>query len=100
MENWLRKVPLKWVGYGAAACVLGTYLLMAIQGPQGFRSLLGKWDDVRKLEQENAILNREVQEKRDRNRRLENSMDEINIEIRKRLEMQQPGQVDFKVPAK
>lgn len=74
------------------------YVYMALRGPQGFRAVQSKWQEVREMQKSNAELAREVQMRSERIRRLQESPAEQELEIRKRLKMLRPGETMFVIP--
>ena len=72
--------------------VVVVYALIAVSGPQGLQTLLEKHREIRQLQEQNAALTREIEHRRDRIRRLESSRSEQEMEIRKQLKLQKPGE--------
>jgi cell division protein FtsB len=91
---------LKKTGYVAAVALLAAYAFVAFRGPQGVGALTERRGQIRQLQEQNADLAREVQLKRDRINRLKFSQAEQELEIRKRLKLQRPGEMDFVLPEK
>jgi cell division protein FtsB len=91
---------LKKTGYLTAAALLVAYAFVAFRGPQGVGALVERRGQIRQLQEQNADLAREVQLKRDRINRLKFSQAEQELEIRKRLKLQRPGEMDFVLPEK
>ena len=89
---------LKKTGYLIVVAILGVYAFLAFRGPQGVPALMEKRREIRDMQEQNADLAREVQEKRERIARLKNSQAEQELEIRKRLKMLRPGETRFIVP--
>ena len=87
-----RKIPLL-----IGACALG-YLWIFFKGPQGFEALVAKHREIRQLEEQNAETARENERRRERIRRLEDSQSEQEMEIRKQLRLQRPGETTFILP--
>jgi cell division protein FtsB len=69
-----------------------------VSGPQGLQALLEKRREIRDLQEQNAALTREIEHRRDRIRRLEESTSEQEMEIRKQLKLQRPGETTFILP--
>ena len=82
----------------AATLVAGGYVLVAIRGPNGIPALLNRWQEIRALERRNAALKAEVDARSERLKKLRESLDEQELEIRRRLEMLRPGEKEFKIP--
>jgi len=80
----------KKLGYATAALVAGGYAYAALQGPQGLPSLIDKWEEVRRLEKENADLRRKIEEKRARLKALEGEA--VEFEVRRELQHLKPGE--------
>jgi len=78
--------------------VVAVYAWIAVSGPQGLQTLLEKHREIRELQEQNAALTRELEHRRDRIRRLEDSRSEQEMEIRKQLKLQKPGETTFILP--
>jgi len=78
--------------------IVVVYACFAVTGPQGLQTLMAKHREIRELEEQNAALTREIEHRRDRIRRLENSPSEQELEIRKQLKLQRPGETTFILP--
>ena len=74
------------------------YAWIAVSGPQGLQALLEKRREIRDLQEQNAVLTREIEHRRDRIRRLEGSRSEQEMEIRKQLKLLRPGETTFILP--
>jgi cell division protein FtsB len=74
------------------------YAWIAVSGPQGLQALLEKRREIQQLQEQNAALTREIEHRRDRIRRLEESTSEQEMEIRKQLKLQRPGETTFILP--
>lgn len=79
-------------------CLIGVYGYMSLRGPQGIPALREKWREIRKLEEDNANLQRENDYRRDRIHRLQESPSEQELEIRKKLKLLRPGETSFILP--
>jgi cell division protein FtsB len=71
---------------------------MSLRGPQGIPALMNKWREIRKLEEDNASLQRENDYRRDRIKKLQESPSEQELEIRKKLKLLRPGETSFILP--
>jgi len=71
---------------------------MFLRGPQGFQSLIEKRREIRQLEERNANIRLENDRRKERIRRLEESRSEQEMEIRKQLKLQKPGETTFILP--
>ena len=60
--------------------------------------MLEKRREIRQLQEQNAALTREIEHRRDRIRRLEDSRSEQEMEIRKQLKLLRPGETTFILP--
>ncbi len=78
--------------------IVVVYACFAVTGPQGLQALMAKHREIRELEEQNAALTREIEHRRDRIRRLESSPSEQEMEIRKQLKLQRPGETTFILP--
>jgi cell division protein FtsB len=85
----MKSVFLRWGGI-AVAILVG--FLLFTRAPQGIASLRQRHQQIRELQQENAELQKEIAEKRERIRKLSASPSEQELEIRKRLKLQKPGE--------
>ena len=74
------------------------YAWIAVSGPQGLQALLQKRREIQQLQEQNAALTREIEHRRDRIRRLEDSRSEQEMEIRKQLKLLRPGETTFILP--
>lgn len=86
------------LGYGIAIVVIAGYGWIALRGPQGFQALLEKRREIRQLEEQNAAMALENDRRRERIRRLQESASEQEMEIRKQLKLQKPGETTFILP--
>jgi|SRR5580704_1383121 cell division protein FtsB len=78
--------------------LIGAYGLVALRGPQGFTALKERWNEIRQFEEENANLQRENDYRRNRIKKLEGSVPEQELEIRKKLKLLRPGETSFILP--
>ncbi len=78
--------------------LIGVYGYLSLRGPQGVPALMDKWQEIRRLEEENANLQRENDYRRDRIRKLQDSPSEQELEIRKQLKLLRPGETSFILP--
>lgn len=93
MKFWLRRV-----GFVTVFVLAGLYGYIALRGPQGVPALLEKQRTIRELQERNANLAREIQEQKERIRRLKESESEQEMEVRKRLKLLRPGETSFILP--
>jgi cell division protein FtsB len=71
------------------------FAFSSLRGPQGIPAWLEKRSELRRLEEENAALAREIQAKRERIQRLRQSQTEQEMEIRQRLKLVRPDEKVF-----
>ena len=93
MRSFLR--PLAAV---AVIVCLGAYATIMLRGPQGLSALFEKHREIQALEEQNADLQRDINAKKTRIDRLEHDTSAQQLEVRKRLKMHNPGDVDFVLP--
>jgi len=93
MKPWFRTL-----GFVIALMLVGAYGVVALRGPQGIPALLSKQQEIRKLQEQNADLAREIEYKRQRIERLKSSPSEQEMEIRKQLKLLRPGETSFILP--
>jgi cell division protein FtsB len=77
------------------ACAYGW---MFLRGPQGLQTLIEKRREIRDLEERNANIRLENERRKERIRRLQESRSEQEMEIRKQLKLQRPGETTFILP--
>src|SRR5580698_7700883 len=77
------------------ACAYGW---MFLSGPQGLQTLIEKRREIRQLEERNANIKLENDRRKERIRRLQESRSEQEMEIRKQLKLQRPGETTFILP--
>ena len=88
----MRTPLLRKFAYALVALLAGTYAIFALKGPQGIPALIAKWEEVRSLEQENAALQQQIREKKERIERLKKRPDELELEIRRETMQVKPGE--------
>src|SRR4051812_36257568 len=93
MERLVRKA-----GYVFGLALVVLVLITVIRGPQGIHALSEKRKEIRALQEQNADLTREVEAKKVRIQRLNDSRAEQELEIRKRLKLVRPGETSFILP--
>lgn len=86
------------VVFSAAFVLLAVYGYFTLRGPQGIPALMEKRREIRQLEEENANLAREIEFKRERIRKLQESPSEQDLEIRKKLKMLHQNETEFVLP--
>jgi cell division protein FtsB len=85
-------------GLVAAIAAVTAYGLVFFFGPQGVQALIAKRDEIRQLQEQNAVLARENEARKERIRRLAESHSEQEMEIRKQLKLLRPGETTFILP--
>jgi cell division protein FtsB len=93
MSNSIRRALLV-----IAFALIGAYGLVQLRSPQGIPALKQRWSEIRKLEEENANLQRENDYRRERIKKLESNPSEQELEIRKKLKLLRPGETSFILP--
>ena len=78
--------------------LVGVYGYLSLRGPQGVPALMDKWQEIRRLEEENASVQRENEYRSDRIKKLQDSPSEQELEIRKQLKLLRPGETSFILP--
>ena len=89
---------LRFAGYVIAFSMVGLCGLVAFRGPQGIPMLMEKRREIQVLQEQNADLIKDNEIKRHRLERLRRSQAEQELEIRKRLKLQRPGETTFILP--
>ncbi len=95
----MKQAVLRWGGL-LAALACGAFLFFVLRVPQAVSALEAKHQQIRALQKGNADLRKEIDEKRDRIRSLRGSGSARELEIRKRLKLQRPGETAIIVPEK
>jgi cell division protein FtsB len=85
--------------YTLAVSLLCAFAFVTLRGPRVIPDLFATWSEIRALEKSNAELKREVDQRRDRVKALQEDPVELEPEFRRLLEMQKKGEVDFKLHA-
>ncbi len=68
------------------------YAFIVLCGPNGIPGLRAKQATIREYEQTNQKMQREIEEKQERIRRLQENPAEQEFEIRQRLKLARPGE--------
>ena len=98
MFEQIRKAVMGKKGAMVLLAIAVAYAWIAVSGPQGLHALLEKRREIRDLQEQNAAMTREIEHRRDRIRRLEESPSEQEMEIRKQLKLLKPGETTFILP--
>ena len=89
----------KRTGFVIVILLVTAYGYVALRGPQGIQALLEKRREIRQIEEQNASIAVENERRRERIRRLQESSSEQEMEIRKQLKLQRPGETTFILPS-
>ncbi len=87
---------LRPVAMIAALAGLAAYATIMLRGPQGLSALSEKRHEIRMLEEQNANLRRDIEEKRLRIERLKSDPGTQQVEVEKRLGKVVPGSTEFR----
>jgi cell division protein FtsB len=88
------------VTYAAVVGAGVVYAFIALQGPNGIPGLLEKRRQVKELELVNQKLHRDIEEKQDRIKRLEQNPADQEFEIRQRLKLAKPDEKIYIIDGK
>lgn len=92
-------MPLvKRLGWVTLIGMVGVYIYISMTGPRGVSALLEKRRQITAMQEEKAELEKDNQRRREKVRRLTESPEEQEMEIRKRLKLEKPGTRDFYLP--
>lgn len=80
------------------ASLVATYGYLTLSRPQGIPALQGKWNEIKKMEEDNAALQHENDYRRKRIEKLRDNTSEQELEIRKKLKLLRPGETSFILP--
>jgi cell division protein FtsB len=94
----IRNIIMGKKGAMVLIAIVIAYAWIAVSGPQGLQALVEKRREIRELQEQNAAATREIEHRRDRIRRLEDSPSEQEMEIRKQLKLLKPGETTFILP--
>jgi hypothetical protein len=83
------------IGYMLALMVVVVYAFFTMRGPHGISAWMEKRQEIRELEENNLILTRENQDRRDYIERLKKSPAEQELVIRERLKLVKPNEKVF-----
>lgn len=98
MFEKIRNIIMGKKGAMVLLAIVIAYAWIAVSGPQGLQALMEKRHEIRELQEQNSALTREIEHRRDRIRRLEDSPSEQEMEIRKQLKLLRPGETTFILP--
>jgi len=83
------------IGYAVVLIAGVAYGFAEMRGPNGLGRLMEKRQEIRTLEQQNEVLHKEIEAKKNRIGRLMDSPEEQELEIRKRLKLVKPGERSY-----
>lgn len=86
------------VGRVAGFLALAVLLFFSLRVPQAVANLREKHQAIRVLQKQNADLEKELADKRERVRKLRDSRTEQEMEIRRQLRYQREGETSIYVP--
>lgn len=89
---------MRRIGLAAVFILLGVYGYVTLRGPHGIPGVVSKLREIRQYEEGNADIAREIELKRERIRKLQESRAEQGLEIRKKLKMLQQDEIEFILP--
>ena len=78
--------------------IFGVYAAVNLTGPQGVSALFGKWNELEKIQHENAALAGKLEERKDKLRILKESAVQQELEIRRKLKRLKKGETIYDVP--
>lgn len=89
------KISFLKIAYALIVLCGVAYAFVELRGPNGIHGLFDKRQQVRQLEAENEQLQREIDQKQDRIKRLQSDPREQDKEIRDRLKLASPDEKVF-----
>jgi cell division protein FtsB len=89
------KAPYGRTAYIVVFLLAAAYVAATLGGPKGIPAVLARQKQVQRLEERNAQLAREIERKRDHILRLQRDVNELEIDIRDRYKLVQPGDTVF-----
>ncbi|MCC7496690.1 MAG: septum formation initiator family protein [Bryobacterales bacterium] len=98
MFSQAAKAAARKIGLFIVATLAAVYMVNTLRGPQGIPALIEKQRAIHELQEKNANLRQEIETKRERLKRLDESRSEQEQEIRKRLKLLRPGETSFILP--
>ena len=88
----------KRLGLVLVLTAFGVYAAVNLTGPQGVSALFGKWNELEKLQRENAALAGKLEERKEKLRILQGSAAQQELEIRRKLKRLKKGETIYDVP--
>jgi cell division protein FtsB len=91
----LMKFSLSKGLYVVALLLVIGFGIYSVRGSQGIPALMKKQQEIKELEQQNADLARQIEQKKAKIKRLQDNPDEQELEIRRQLKLVKPGEKIF-----
>ena len=100
LSSYLRDTGFngRHIGIVLGVGLLAACLLVTLRGPQGIGAFFELSNEIRGLQRQNADIEKEIADKRDRLRRLDSSAGERELEVKKRLKYLKPGETQMVMP--
>ena len=92
------KLPLRTIVSSGALLLAGGYLLFSLLGPGGVPMVLEKRRLVRELQRQNAEIEREIADRKERIRTFSENSSERDRRFREDLKMLKKGETTFVTP--
>ena len=86
------------IGRACALLAIMAIVFFGLRVPQAIGELKTRHEAIRRLQKENADLEKELKEKEDRVRKLRDSRSEQELEIRRQLRYQREGETSIILP--
>jgi len=91
-------ITFRRIVFLVVVALIAAYGYVALRGPQGLPALEEKRREIRKLEEENAALQRENEYRQERIKKLQDNPSAQELEIRQKLKLLRPGETSFILP--
>lgn len=92
------KPLFKKLGLAVLITMAAVFVFLQLTGPRGIQAALEKRQRITEMQRDNAELSREVEQRKERIRRLEQDREEQELEVRRRLKLQKKDSFDFYLP--
>lgn len=94
------RVRLNWrtLVYLVSGIVVIGFAIYRLAGPQGIALLIEKHREIEEFQKGNLAIERELKERRERVRRLEENPSAVEAEIRKQWRLQKKDETTFLLP--
>jgi Sec-independent protein translocase protein TatA len=93
----MRSVVIR-IGRACALLAIVAFVFFGLRVPRAIGDLRTKHEAIRRLQKENADLEKELKEKQDRVHKLRESRSEQELEIRRQLRYQREGETSIILP--